>query len=187
MPEIAIDSNYLDKLKETKLSPSDKAEKIIRDIETVIRRNEANSAVYVEFQNRLDDLIKRKKEKSEAIEQTLIKLGELYGELDEIASLPQRMGFADKGSFEVFTIVKNFSGDDFDEALTKDFAQSVCDDIIKKKIYIGWQDVPNEAKRISAEIKLFSADDKYLELGIYDNDELLDSVMKSILQNYKLD
>jgi type I restriction enzyme R subunit len=59
LPEVKIDSNYLNELKETKLSPSDKAEKIIRDIETVIRRNEANSAAYVEFQNRLDELIKR--------------------------------------------------------------------------------------------------------------------------------
>ena len=186
LPEIAIDSNYLDKLKETKLSPSDKAEKIIRDIETVIRRNEANSAVYVEFQNRLDDLIKRKKEKSEAIEQTLIKLGELYGEIDEITSLPQRMGFADKGSFEIFTIIKNFAKAEFNEALTRDFAQSVSNDIIKKKIYIGWQDVDNEKKRISAEIKLFSADDKYLELGIYENDDLMDSVMKSVEEHYKI-
>jgi type I restriction enzyme R subunit len=60
LPSINIDSDYLNKLKETKLSPSDKAEKIIRDIETVIRQNEVNSAIYIEFQNRLDDLIKRK-------------------------------------------------------------------------------------------------------------------------------
>jgi type I restriction enzyme R subunit len=109
LPEIKIDSNYLDELKESKLSPSDKAEKIIRDIETVIRRNEANSAAYVEFQNRLDKLIKKKQEESEAIEQILLKLGDLYNELDEIATLPQRMGFEDKGTFEIFTLIKNGS------------------------------------------------------------------------------
>jgi len=92
LPEIKIDSDYLNKLKEIKLSPSDKAEKIIRDIETVIRRNELNSAVYVDFQNRLDELIKRKQNESLALEEILKRLSELYTELDDVASLPQRIG-----------------------------------------------------------------------------------------------
>lgn len=187
LPEIEIDSNYLDKLKQTKLSPSDKAEKIIRDIETVIRQNEANSAVYVEFQNRLEELIKRKKEQSESTEQILIKLGELYNEIDNVSSLPKRMGFENKGTFEIFTTIKNLSKGDFNEDLTREFAKGIVEDIINKKIYIGWQDIPNEEKRMSAEIRLYSADDKYLELGIYDNDQLIDRLMKSILQNYRLD
>jgi type I restriction enzyme R subunit len=187
LPEIEIDSNYLDKLKETKLSTSDKAEKIIRDIETVIRQNEANSAAYVEFHNRLEDLIKRKKEQSESIEQILLKLGELYDEIDNVASLPKRMGFEDKGTFEIFTIIKNFANGDFNEELTREFSKAVSDEVIKKKIYIGWQDIPNEEKRMSAEIRLFSADNKYLEMGIYDNDALIDGIMKSIIQNYRLD
>lgn len=74
LPEINIDTDYLQKLEETKLDPSDKAEKIIRDIETVIRRNEVNSAIYVEFQQRLDDLIRQKKEESLAIEDILNRL-----------------------------------------------------------------------------------------------------------------
>ncbi len=44
LPEIALDADYLKKLQETKLSPSDKAEKIIRDIETMIRSNQNSSA-----------------------------------------------------------------------------------------------------------------------------------------------
>jgi len=68
LPEIVIDSDYLNKLKDSKLDPSDKAEKIIRDIETVIRQNEVSSAIYVEFQNRLDQLIRLKQEQSIAIE-----------------------------------------------------------------------------------------------------------------------
>ncbi len=67
--------NGIYKLKEIKLDPSDKAEKIIRDIETVIRKNEVNSAIYVEFQNRLDELIKQKKEESLAIEEILNQWG----------------------------------------------------------------------------------------------------------------
>lgn len=153
----------------------------------MIRQNEANSAVYVEFQNRLEELIKRKKEQSESIEQILIKLGELYNEIDDVASLPKRMGFDDKGTFEIFTTIKNLAKGDFDENLTREFAKGVVEDIISKKIYIGWQGVPNEEKRMSAEIRLYSADDKYLELGIYENDGLMDLLMKSILQNYRLD
>ena len=187
LPEIKIDANYIEKLKETKLSPSDKAEKIIRDIETVIRQNEVNSAIYVEFQNKLDELIRQKKEKNDSIESILKKLTELYGELDDVASLPQRMGFSEKGTFEIYANIKNATQETFNEALVKDFSENVCASIIRKKIYIGWQDVPNEAKRLQTDIAIFAAGSKYEALGIDDNDELLEKLMKSILINYKLE
>lgn len=187
LPEIKIDSDYLSKLKESKLNPSDKAEKIIRDIETVIRQNEANSAVYVEYQNRLDELIKKKQEESEAIEQILLKLGELYTELDDVANLPKRMGFEDKGTFEIFTIIKNTRKDDFNEPLTRDFAVEVHEQIIKKKAnYIGWQDIPNEPKRLKTNIEIFAASDKYLSLEIDEDEETMKRILKAIIQNYSL-
>lgn len=188
LPEIKIDSDYLTALKDTKLSPSDKAEKIIRDIETVIRQNEVNSAIYVEFQNRLDDLIRQKQEESMAIEQMLLKLSELYTELDEVASLPQRMGFEDKGTFEIYTRVKNASGDQFNDELTRDFVNEVLELIIKKKAnYIGWQDIPNEPERLQTSIEIFAASDKFQELGIEDDKELMEQIMNDIIQNYRLD
>ena len=186
LPEIKIDSDYLSKLKETKLNPSDKAEKIIRDIETVIRQNEVSSAVYVEFQNRLDELIKQKQEQSLAIEEILNQLGDLYAELDEVASLPQRMGFPDKGTFEIFTLIKNVSQADFNEELSRDFSLSAFDSIIKKKIYIGWQDVPREYERLQTDIELLSANPKYEELRLDEHEELMDRIMKAILVNYSL-
>ncbi len=186
LPEITIDSDYLNKLKEIKLSPSDKAEKIIRDIETVIRKNEINSAIYVEFQQRLDDLIKQKQEESTAIEDILNKLSELYTELDDVASLPERMGFADKGSFEFFTIIKNASDDDFNDDLVREFVFEASDKV-KAKIYIGWQEVPREFARLKYEILLLSVNPKFEELRIDENDELIDQIMKAVLQNYKLD
>ena len=88
LPAIKIDEKYIENLKTTKLSPSDKAEKIIRDIETVIRRNEIDNPVYVEFQERLDELIKQKAEETKTIEKLLIDLEELYGEVDQVATLP---------------------------------------------------------------------------------------------------
>jgi len=186
LPEIKIDSNYLNELKETKLSPSDKAEKIIRDIETVIRRNEANSAAYVEFQNRLDELIKKKQEESEAIEQLLLELGELYSELDDIATLPQRMGFEDKGTFEIFTHIKNAQADNFHEELTREFAKDVVDSVIRKKVYIGWQDVPNEVNRLRVDMEIFAAADKYQQLAIDDDSQLMDAIMLSVVKNFGL-
>ena len=186
LPEIKIDSNYLDELKDTKLSPSDKAEKIIRDIETVIRRNEVNSAAYVEFQNRLDELIKKKKEESEAIEQLLLELGALYSELDDIATLPQRMGFEDKGTFEIFTHIKNVRTDSFHEELTREFAKDVVASVIRRKVYIGWQDVPNEVNRLRVDMEIFAASDKYQMLAIDDDSQLMDVIMLSVVNNFGL-
>ncbi len=186
LPEVKIDSNYLNELKETKLSPSDKAEKIIRDIETVIRKNEANSAAYVEFQNRLDELIKKKQKKSEAIEQLLLELGELYSELDDIATLPQRMGFDDKGTFEIFTLIKNARTNDFHEKLTREFAKDVVDSVIRKNVYIGWQDVAIEEKRLRTAIETFSMFDNYQQLAIDDDTALMDAIMLSVVKNFGL-
>jgi len=186
LPEIKIDSNYLDELKDSKLSPSDKAEKIIRDIETVIRRNEANSAVYVEFQKRLDELIKKKQKESDAIEELLLKLGELYDELDDIATLPQRMGFEDKGTFEIYTIIKNVKTKEFHEELTREFAKEVVETVIRKKIYIGWQDVANEINRLRVNIEIFAASDKYQQLEIDEDAQVMDIMMKSISKNFEL-
>lgn len=185
LPEISIDSDYLNKLKETKLSPSDKAEKIIRDIETVIRQNEVNSAIYVEFQNRLDDLIKQKQAESLAIEEILNKLSELYTELDEVASLPTRMGFPDKGSFEFFTLIKNITEDNFNEELVREFSFEAAEKV-KNKIYTGWQEVPQEFKRIKFEIMLLSANPKFEELNIDENEELMERIMNAVIQNYSL-
>lgn len=186
LPEIKIDSNYLSKLKESKLNPSDKAEKIIRDIETVIRQNEVNSAVYVEYQNRLEDLIRHKKEESLAIEEILSKLSELYAELDDVASLPQRLGFEDKGSFEIFTLIKNIADVSFNEELVRSFATDTVQKV-KSKVYRGWQDVPREYERMQSDILLLSVNPKYEQLQIEDNVELMERIMNTIIENYRLD
>jgi type I restriction enzyme, R subunit len=185
LPEIQIDANYLNTLRDVKLNPSDKAEKIIRDIETVIRRNEVNSPAYTSFQQRLDDLINKKKDESIAIEELLTKLYDLYAELDEITTLPQRMGFIDKGTFEIFMIIKNIvNGDD---ELIKAFSQELVETKIKKKVYIGWQDVSKEVERMRVEIRLFSASDKYAGLKLYENKELIEGIMKAVTKYFKVE
>ncbi|MBQ9213613.1 MAG: type I restriction endonuclease subunit R [Bacteroidales bacterium] len=185
LPEIAIDADYLSKLQETKLSPSDKAEKIIRDIETMIRTNQNNSAIYVEFQERLDTLIRMKNSNTIEIEELLKKVSDLYTEVDEAFEIPRKMGFDSKGEFEIFQILKN-NLESFDEALAKDYAKELAAKI-KTKIYIGWQEIPQEYNRLMSDSALLAANPKYDALDFYDNEELHKILMDSIVKNFSLD
>src|SRR5207247_4214257 len=114
LPEIAIDERYLENLRFSKMSSADKTEKIIRDIETIIRREEARNPAYVELDERLQELINRKRELNEDIEQILLGLEQLYGEVDEVGNLPKRMGFEDRGRFDLFLEIKHATGEAFD-------------------------------------------------------------------------
>lgn len=184
LPEISIDDKYINKLNLTKLSPSDKAEKIIRDIETVIRKNELESPVYVEFQNKLDELIKRKDSDSAAIEKILIDLEELYSELDDVASLPERTGFDDRGGFDIYTEIRNRlpnTNSDLLKAFTKELVY-----IIKNKIYKGWQDNDKEIKRIQLEIEVLAAGNDYDGLNISDDEETIEAIINRIIQHYSI-
>ena len=183
LPAIQIDEKYIDNLKATKLSPSDKAEKIIRDIETVIRRKEIDNPVYVEFQERLDELIRQKAEETKTIEELLVDLEELFGEVDQVATLPRRMGFDDRGSFDIFMEIKNVKDELIDLELVKDFAQKISERI-KQKVYIGWQDNTNEIERVKVDVEIFADFDEYIELNLNEDEELIDRIMSRIIQHY---
>lgn len=184
LPEIAIDADYLTKLQETKLSPSDKAEKIIRDIETMIRTNQNNSAIYIEFQERLDALIRMKNANTIEIEGLLKKLSELYTEVDEAIEIPKKMGFDNKGTFEIYQNIKN-EIEDFNEELVREFAEELTGRILSK-IYIGWQEVTQEYNRMKTQIELLAANPKYESLSLDVDGELGDKLMKSICDNFSL-
>ena len=184
LPEIAIDADYLTKLQETKLSPSDKAEKIIRDIETMIRTNQNNSAIYIEFQERLDALIRQKNANTIEIEGLLKKLSELYTEVDEAIEIPKKMGFDDKGTFEIYQNIKN-EIENFNEELVREFAEELTRRI-KSKIYIGWQEVTPEYNRMKFEVELLAANEKYESLNLDIEGELGEKLMDSILRNFSL-
>ena len=184
LPEIAIDADYLTKLQETRLSPSDKAEKIIRDIETMIRTNQNNSAIYIEFQERLDYLINLKNKNVIEIEGLLKKLSELYTEVDEALELPKKMGFDDKGTFEIYQILKN-ELPTFNEVLAREFANELAAKI-QSRIYIGWQEVTQEYNRLLGEVALLAANEKYDALDIYGKDVLQETIMDSIVRNFSL-
>ena len=184
LPEIAIDADYLTKLQETKLSPSDKAEKIIRDIETMIRTNQNNSAIYIEFQERLDALIRQKNANAIEIEGLLKKLSELYTEVDEAIEIPKKMGFDDKGTFEIYQNIKN-EIENFNEELVREFAEELTRRI-KSRIYTGWQET-REYQRIKTDcIELLAANPKYESLNLDVDGELGDKLMRSICDNFSL-
>ena len=116
----------------------------------------------------------------------LLELGNLYSELDDIATLPQRMGFEDKGTFEIFTQIKNARTAEFQEELSRGFAHDVVESVIRKKIYVGWQDVANEINRLRVNIEIFAASDQYQQLSIDNDSELMDSIMLSVVKNFGL-
>lgn len=86
----------------------------------------------------------------------------------------------------MFTLIKNASKADFKEELARDFALTAFEQVIKKKIYIGWQDVPREYERLQSDIELLSVNPKFEELQLDEEKELLERIMKAVLQNYNL-
>ena len=100
---------------------------------------------------------------------------------------PDKLGFSDKGTFEIFTLIKNENEENFNEGLVREFATEVYELIVKKKYnYIGWQDIPKEPKRLQTDIEIFAASNHYLELEIDENEELMERILKAILHNYSL-
>ena len=182
LPEIQIDEKYLQRLKNSKLTSDDKAEKIIRDIETVIRRNELDNPIYEDFASKLQKIIQKKEKESQSIEQILMELEELYSELDQVASLPQREGFPDRASFDVFIEIKNRKLE-IDLTLVKDFAKTLCSQI-KNDTYSGWQNYEREIKRIKTDVKILLTSDEYRRLDLVEDEELLDKIVGRLVQHY---
>lgn len=87
------------------------------------------------------------------------------------------MDFVDKVHWKFMHEKKNSSKGNFNEELVQDFALSILENIIKKKIYIGWQDVPREYERLQSDIVLLAVNPRFEELGIDENEDLLERIM----------
>ncbi|MBS0646991.1 MAG: type I restriction endonuclease subunit R [Verrucomicrobia bacterium] len=185
LPSIKIDSNYLDVLNGSKLSPDDKAEKIIRDIETVIRQSEVANPIYVDFLKRLEEIIKQKRNKSKRIEDTLIELEQLFTEVEETESLPQKMGFTDMGEFYFFQEMKNKFGDSISEDDSKALAMKLGN-LIREKRYVGWADSEREKKSIKSHIEFWLCSEEFESLNLCDDDELAELFLGHMVNQYKL-
>ena len=115
-------------------------------------------------------------------EQTAI--ANILSKVDEAIEIPKKMGFADKGTFEIYQILKN-EQPDFDEGLLRSFAEDEARQI-QSKVYIGWQEVTQEYNRFKADMELLSVNPKYESLNIDIDGPLGDMLMYSILKNFSL-
>ena len=118
------------------------------------------------------------------IEGLLKKLSELYTEVDEAIEIPKKMGFDNKGTFEIYQNIKN-EIEDFNEELVREFAEELTRRIISR-IYVGWQEVTPEYNRMKTQIELLAANDKYETLNLDIDGPLGDTLMDSILRNFSL-
>lgn len=185
LPEINIDSSYLDTLNDSKLSPDDKAEKIIRDIETVIRQSEIANPVYIDFLQRLDEIIKQKQNKSKKIEDLLNELGSLFTDVEEMENLPQKMGFHDMGEFFIYQEMKNKFKDTLIEEDAKALSMKLGN-LIREKRYVGWTDSEREKKTILALIEVWLCSEEFNALDLCDDGEIAQSFLKHMVSQYKL-
>lgn len=150
----------------------------------MIRTNQNSSAIYVEFQERLDSLIRNKNAEAETIEILLQKLSELYTDVDEAIEIPKKMGFENKGTFEIYQIIKNESSD-FDEKLVREFAVELTKKI-QERIYIGWHEIPQEYNRLRGDMLLLSVNPMFESLNLDSKDELVENIMNSVRNNFSL-
>jgi len=185
LPEIAIDERYLENLRLSRMSSDDKAEKIIRDIETIIRREESNNPAYVDLDKRLQELVRRKRELNEDIEQILLGLEGLYSDVEEVGLLPERSGFADRGRFDLFLDIKHATGDLFDESSAREFVEVLIGGLLPV-LYTGWQENEFELDRVATDIRVLADGDRYESMGISENTDLVETLVKRLVQHYRI-
>ncbi len=186
LPEIAIDERYLENLRFSKMSSADKAEKIIRDIETIIRREEARNPAYVNLDVRLQELIERKNDQNSDIEQTLLDLEKLYTAVDEVGNLPKRMGFENRGRYDLFLDIKHAVGAAFDETKARQFVDVLVAGLLKG-LYAGWQESDLKRNDVVTDIKTLADGDDFASLGISDNADLVETLLKRLIQHYAIE
>lgn len=186
LPEIAIDERYLENLRFSKMSSADKAEKIIRDIETIIRREEARNPAYVDLDVRLQELIERKKDLNADIEQILLDLEALYGDVEQVGLLPHRMGFVDRGRYDLFLEIKHALGPAFDEAAARQFVDILVAGL-SKVLYAGWQESQMKKNDIVTDIKTLADGDEFSPLGISEKADLVEKLLTRLIQHYEID
>ncbi len=186
LPEIAIDERYLENLRFSKMSSADKAEKIIRDIETIIRREEARNPAYVDLDVRLQKLIERKNGENADIEQLLLDLEALYKDVEEIGLLPHRMGFADRGRYDLFLEIKHALGPAFDETKVRQYVEILVAGLAKV-LYAGWQESRMMRNAIVTDVKTLADGDDFASLGISERSDLVETLLTRLVQHYQID
>jgi type I restriction enzyme, R subunit len=187
LPEIAIDARYLENLRYSKLSDADKLEKILRDIETVIREREAENPAYIDLDEHLQALVDRKRQEAADLVDLLHETEALYQQLDQVANEPARMGFADRGRYDLFLDLKHNTRERFDEDKARRFVETLVRGLQQKRFRAGWHESDLELNAIRTDLKVLSDGDEYESLGIGDDENLVEKLMNRLEQHYAVE
>lgn len=184
LPEIAIDARYLENLRFSRLSDADKLEKILRDIETVIRDREAENPAYIELDEKLEALKEQKNQEAADLAALLLDTEALYKELDEVANEPTRMGFSDRGRYDLFLDLKHGTGERFDEDKSRRFVETLVRGLQQIRFRAGWHESDLDVNTIRTDLKVLGDGVDYESLGISDDENLVEKLMNRLVQHY---
>jgi hypothetical protein len=134
---------------------------------------------------RLQELIERRRDANADIEQILLDLEKLYKNVDEVGNLPHRMGFADRGRYDLFLDIKHAVGAAFDDSKARQYVDVLVGGLFKG-LYAGWQESELKRNDIVIDIKTLGDDDDFAPLGISDNANLVEMLLKRLIQHYSI-
>ena len=135
---------------------------------------------------RLQELIERKQDLNADIGQILLDLQKLYSEVDKIGNLPKRMGFEDRGRYDLFLDIKHATGTAFDETKARQFVDILVAGLAKA-LYAGWQESELKCNDIVTDIKTLADGDDFASLGISENADLVETLLKRLVQHYAIE
>ena len=115
---------------------------------------------------------------------SLIDAEALYRELDEVANEPTRMGFADRGRYDLFLDIKHGTRDRFDDDKARRFVETLVRGLQQKRFRAGWYESDLDLNTIRTDLKALGDGDEYELLGISDDENLVEKLMNRLVQHY---
>lgn len=186
LPTVNIDGDYIKNLEGSYKNPSDMAEKIIRDIETIIRENEARSPIYETFFDKIQELIKQKKDNIKSIEELVKDLKWLYEEVNDLSSLPEKLWLKDIGRVNVFMEIKNsLKLDDSYNDQIKKYTEALVSKL-ENEFYIWRYESEKMKKDVLLETKVIWYNEEFEKLWIGENEELANKVLWVLIKSYRM-
>lgn len=95
------------------------------------------------------------------------------------------MGFADRGRYDLFLDIKHAVDAAFDEAKTRHFVDVLVGGLFKG-LYAGWQESELKRNDVVTDIKTLGDDDDFASLGISDDVNLVETLLKRLIQHYSI-
>ena len=108
----------------------------------------------------------------------------LYQQLDDVANEPVRMGFIDRGRYDLFLDLKHATAELFDENAARRFVETLVGGLQQKRFRSGWQESDLEVNAIRTELKVLGDDPDFEPMAIGDNQDLVEKLMNRLEQHY---